>query len=184
MTASKGSGGHRKTIAWILIVLAVVVSVFIYRRLADNRQLESAAEHEKSLAALLKRNQSIVDCIPTLSEWVRDRSLEGKQLRKPYPTLEEIEKRIGKADKTEALGSPGKPAELTIARWYYGPGSAQADLALEAEFLNEGGTWRLNGITFWRGKDAPGDTLEYIGRDLMYWKETRTSRRQSGSSSH
>ncbi len=178
-----GSGGQRKTTTWILIVLAVVVLVFVYRRMDENRQVESAADHEKAQAALLKRNQAIVDCIPSLSEWVRDRSLEGKQLRKPYPTLEEIEKRIGKADKTEALGGEEKQAELTIARWYYGAGTDQADLALEAEFLNEGGTWRLNGITFWRGRDAPGDTLEYIGRDLMYWKETRTSRRQSVSTS-
>jgi hypothetical protein len=172
-----GWSSHNKSAFWTLSVMVIPVCVFIGCHLGDSQKKKAATDHEAALAAVLKRNQAIAEYIPSLSEWVKSGSLEGKQLRKPYPTLDEVETGIGKPGKTESLAPPGKPAELMTARWYYGPGTGQTDLALEAEFLNEGGAWRLNGISFWRGKDAPGNTLEYIGRDVMYWKETRSKKR-------
>jgi hypothetical protein len=130
-----------------------------------------------ALASMLKRNQAITELIPSLSEWVHSDSLEGKQLRKPYPSLEEFGQKIGAPNNTDSLARPGKPAELLTARWYYGQGTDKADLGLEAEFLKEGETWRLNGISFWQGKDYSANTMEYIGRDVMYWKGTRYPKR-------
>lgn len=178
MTRGEWSKGQKIIACWVLVVLAISIWLFINRQFDGERQRKASTDHATALATVLKRNQAITDYIPSLSEWIKGGLLEGKQLRKPYPTLDEIEKRIGKANKTETLTPPGKQAELVIARWYYGSGPDQTDLALEAEFVEEGGIWRLSGVSFWRGKEASGNELEYIGRDVLFWKGTRYKKRQ------
>ncbi len=177
MTRSEWGRDHRKTGSWSLLLAVILVALFMCCQLDEKRQKKVDADRATALAAVLKRNQAIADYIPLLSEWVKSGSLEGKQLRKPYPTLDEMEKRIGTPNNKEALAPPGKPAKLMTARWQYGSGTDRADLALEAEFLEEGGTWKVVSISFWRGKDSSANTMEYIGRDVMFWKETRYKKR-------
>ncbi len=177
VTRGECGDGHKLTGYWFLSVAVIPVLLFMSCQLDEKLQKKLAADHAAALAAVLKRNQAIADYIPSLSEWVKSGSLEGKQLRKPYPTLEEMEKRIGAPNNAETPAPPGTPARVMPARWYYGSGTDRADLALEAEFLEEGGAWRLIGISFWRGRDSSPNTMEYIGRDVMFWKETRYNKR-------
>jgi hypothetical protein len=177
VTKSEWKRGHKKA-GFLLIFMAVtLVTPFVCCQMAQKQQKNADADHAAALANMLKRNQAITDLIPSLSEWIHNPSFEGKQLKKPYPTLDELKQRIGAPNNTETLAPPGKPATLMTARWYYGTGTDRADLALEAELLEEGGIWRLNGISFWRGKGFGANTMEYIGRDVMYWKGTRYDKR-------
>lgn len=169
--------GHDKNGFSYSLAMMVLVSLLIGCQIDEARQRKLAADHATALEAALKRNKAIADYIPSLSEWIKSGSLEGKQLRKPYPTLDEMAKLISTPDYPESIAAPDKPASVMTARWYYGAGRERSDLALEAEFLEEGGTWRLIDISFWRGRDASANTMEYIGRDVMFWKETRYNKR-------
>ena len=101
----------------LLIAVVVLVSPCISCQMGEKQQKAAAADHAAALATMVKRNQAITDLIPLLSEWVKSDSMEGKQLRKPFPTLDELERRIGAPNTTETLAQPGRQAELMTARW-------------------------------------------------------------------